>query len=369
MLIADVPHWGWVAAGLIAIPVLVALNGFFVAAEFALVAIRATRVEELVQQGVARAKAVKAAIANLDRSIAATQLGITIASIALGWVGERAMEHLLRPVFDFLPDHIAFVSRHAVSVAVAFSFVTFMHVVFGELIPKAIALQTPDRTALLIAPPLNAFAWFTRPVVWFMNGIGNRLIRLIGYKPSGEGEEVHSLEELRLIIRDTHEAGLLERDQAEFVHNVFQLTDKKVRDCMIPREKLDAIEIHTKPAKVLEMVRAVGHTRLPVYDGTLDNVVGILNTKNLFYILTLGHVVVLEDALYPATFIDPDESIAQALRLFRRIRRPMAIVRDKEKKVLGMITLEDVLEEIVGDIEDEHDEGGTHPPRRPRPKP
>jgi CBS domain containing-hemolysin-like protein len=355
-----------VAAGLIAIPILVAINGFFVAAEFALVAVRATRVEELVKQGVARAKAVQSAIANLDRSIAATQLGITIASIALGWVGERAMEQLLKPVFDFLPEQMAFVSRHAVAVAVAFSFVTFMHVVFGELIPKAIALQTPDRTALLVSPPLNAFAWFTRPIVWFMNGTGNRLIRLLGYKPSSEEEAVHSVEELKMIVEDTQEAGLLRSDQAVFVQNVFQLTDKKVRDCMVPREKMDAIEIHTKTPKVLEIVRACGHTRLPVYDGNPDNIVGILNTKNLFYFLTLGHAVILEDALYPATYIDPDESIASALQLFRKTRRPMAIVREKDNKLIGMITLEDVVEEIVGDIEDEHDEGTPRLVRRPR---
>jgi CBS domain containing-hemolysin-like protein len=365
LLIADAGHWGWVAAGLVAIPILVALNGFFVAAEFALVAIRATRVEEMVRQGVARARAVQSAIANLDRTIAATQLGITLASIALGWIGERAMEGLLEPVFAFLPDRIAFLSRHALAIAVAFSFVTFMHVVFGELIPKAIALQTPDTTALWVSPPLNAFAWISRPVVWFMNGTGNRLIRLMGYKPSGEGEAVHSVEELRMLVEDTQEAGLLHEDQAAFVQNVFKLTNKKVQDCMVPKEKMDALELRTKTEKVLEVVRRSGHTRLPVYDGTVDNIIGILNTKHLFSIVTLKQVVILEDALYPATFVDPKESVSVALQLFRRTRRPMAIVRNGEKKVLGMITLEDVLEEIVGDIEDEHDEGGPRAVQRP----
>ena len=365
MLLADVPHWGWVAAGLVAIPVLVALNGFFVAAEFALVAVRATRIEELVNQGVARAKAVQAAIFNLDRSIAATQLGITLASIALGWVGERAMEQLLRPVFEYLPEHIAFVSRHAVSVAIAFSFVTFMHVVFGELIPKALALQSPDKTSLWVARPLNGFAWVSRPVVWVMNGTANWLIRRMGYQPSGEAGEVHSVEELRMLVEDTHEAGLLEEDTATFVQNVFMLTNKAVRDCMVPRDKLDAIEVHTPTAKVLAVVRRSGHTRLPVYDGEVDNVVGILNTKHLFSLLTLGQVVILEDVLYPATFIEPDVPVAVALRLFKKTRRPMAVVRDADKRVVGMLTLEDVLEEIVGDIEDEHDAGGPRGSRPP----
>lgn len=358
MLFADAVHWGWIVAGLIAIPILVAVNGFFVAAEFALVAVRATRIQELVQQGVARARAVEKALLNLDRSIAATQLGITLASIALGWVGERALEQLLAPLFEFLPEKVAFFSRHALAVTVAFSFITFMHVVFGELIPKAIALQTPDRTAMWVAPPLNAFAWISRPIVWFMNGTGNRLIRLMGYKPSGEGEAAHSVAELHMLVDDTQEAGLLDQDQATFVRNVFRLRDKKVRECMIPRDTMDAIELHTKPARVLEIVRACGHTRLPVYDTTLDQIVGILNTKNLFYFLTLRQAVILEDALYPATFIDADESVGIAMKLFRRSRKPMAVVRDAEKKVVGLITLEDVLEEIVGDIEDEHDEGG-----------
>jgi putative hemolysin len=358
LLFADVPHWGWIAAGLVAIPILVAMNGFFVAAEFALVAVRKTRVEEMVRQGKPRAKAVELAVANLDRSIAATQLGITLASIALGWVGERAMEQLLRPIFDFLPEHVAFVSRHALSVAVAFSFVTFMHVVFGELIPKAIALQRPDSTSLWVSAPLNVFSKLSRPIIWGMNGTANWLIRKLGYLPSGGSHEIHSVEELRMLVEDTAEAGHLESDQAEFVKNVFQLTDKVVRDCMIPKEKMVSLELRTKMPKVLSVVRSTGHTRLPVYDGELDNIVGILNTKFLFHALSQagGQLIVLDDALYPAEFIDADESIAKALRCFRKSRRPMAIVRDKENKVLGMITVEDVLEEIVGDLEDEHDD-------------
>ena len=196
-----------------------------------------------------------------------------------------------------------------------------------------------------------------------MSASGNFLLRRLGYNTGHATQPVHSVEELRMIIEDTQEAGLLQSEQAVYVKNVFELTDKKVRECMVPLGKMDAIEIHTKPAKVLQIVRACGHTRLPVYDGVVDNIVGILNTKNLFYFLTLGHAVILEDALYPATFIDPDESIAIALKLFRKSRKPMALVRNGEKKVLGMITLEDVLEEIVGEIEDEHDRGG--PPKSP----
>ena len=356
-MFADVPHWGWIIGGLIAVPILIALNGFFVAAEFALVAVRRTRIEELVAQGVKRAKAVEAALINLDRSIAATQLGITLASIALGWVGERAMEQALRPVFDFLPEHIAFVSRHAVGVFFAFSMVTFLHVVFGELIPKAIALQTPDATALSISAPLNVFARMSRPIIWAMNGTANWLVRRLGYTPSNEDNEVHSIQELRLIIEDTEEAGGLDPDMADFVLNVFALSDKKVRDAMIPWDKVAALELHNTPEKVMEAVREGAHTRMPVYENEPDNIVGIVNTKDLFYLFSLRGVAHLEDAIYDAQYLPPDEPVSTAMRLFRRTKKPMAIVRDQDtKEILGLLTLEDVLEEIIGDIEDEHDD-------------
>jgi putative hemolysin len=177
----------------------------------------------------------------------------------------------------------------------------------------------------------------------------------MGLAPASGEESVHSVEELRMLIDDTEEAGLLDEDQAEFVHNVFLLSNKKVADAMIPREKMAALDLNTPPEKVLEAVRHGAHTRMPVYDGTLDKVVGIVNTKDLFYLFSTSGLVVLEDALYPPTFLDPQETVANALRLLQRSRRPMALVRDEHDKILGMITLEDVLEEIVGDIEDEHD--------------
>jgi CBS domain containing-hemolysin-like protein len=347
--------WLWNILSLLAVPALVALNGFFVAAEFALVAIRRTKVEQMVNEGVTGAQAVDAATENLDRSIAATQLGITLASIALGWVGEPALARLIDPWFQFLPEGWRFVTAHTAAVAVAFTLITFMHVVFGELMPKSVALQVPEATSLWVAAPLNVFAKLTKPVVAAMNGTGNALLRLFGFRPASGEESVHSVEELRLLIEDTEEAGLIDEDQAEFVQNVFQLSNKFVKDCMVPREKMAALEVNTPADKVLEAVRSGAHTRMPVYERDLDNVVGIVNTKDLFYLFSLKGIVVLEDALYPATFLDPEETIANALRLLKKSRRPMALVRDEHGRVHGMITLEDVLEEIVGDIEDEHD--------------
>jgi len=341
--------------GLIAIPLLVALNGFFVAAEFALVAVRKTRVNELVSQGVPRAQAVAAAISHLDRTIASTQLGITLASIALGWVGEATLSYVLEPWFEFLPEKQAFFTRHAAATAIAFSLVTFMHVVFGELMPKAVALQSPDKTALWVSPPLNVFSRIAYPIITVMNGTGNFLLRRIGFTPSGEGTHVHSVEELEMLVEGTEEAGFLDAEQAEFISNVFALSDKRVQDCLVPLEKVLALDVNTPPDKVLETARLGAHTRMPVYDGTMDKIVGIVNTKDLFFLFSTSGVVLLEDALYPATFLDPEETMSNAFKLFRRSHRPMAVVRDEHGKVHGLITLEDVLEEIVGDLEDEHD--------------
>ena len=361
-LLAEVDgEWGWLGKvlGLLSIPILVGLNAYFVAAEFALVAVRKTRIEELVTRKVKGARSVAYAIEHLDRSIAATQLGITLASLGLGWVAESALAHSLSGVFAGLPSPWNFIGQHSVAGTIAFTLVTFMHVVLGELFPKSLALQAPDRIALWIAKPLNLFVKVTRPLIIVMNGAGNALVRLCGFKAAPEGL-VHSVEELAMLIEDTEEAGFLDADQAELVQNVFQLTTKSVRDCMVPREKMAALELSMPPEKILEAVRSGAHTRMPVYSGSFDNIVGIVNTKDLFYLFSLRGVVILEDAIYPPLFLKPDEEIGNALRLFKKAKRPMALVRDEDGKICGILTLEDILEEIIGDIEDEHD--------RPMPK-
>lgn len=336
--------------GLLAIPVLVAVNGFFVAAEFALVAVRRTRVEELVNQKVSGATSLMAAVTDVDRSVAACQLGITVASLALGFVSEPAVHHLLRPLLSGLPGELA----RAASVLMTLALVTYLHVVFGEQMPKLAAIQQAERIGLWVARPVNLCARLTGPLIRLMNGSSGWLLRRLGYR-GGEAGDIHTLEELKLVVEDTEQAGLLDPDAADIVLNAFTLSNKRVRDCMVPRDKMAALDVNTPPDKILEVVRHGAHTRLPVYDGTLDRVVGIVNTKDLFFLFSTSGVVMLEDALYPPIFLDPDESVANAFRLFRRSHRPMAIVRDGSGSVLGLITLEDVLEEIVGDIEDEHD--------------
>jgi putative hemolysin len=351
--------WLWDFAGLLLIPALVVLNGLFVAAEFSLVSVRKTRIEELLKRGVKSARSVESALLRLDRSIAATQLGITLASIGLGFVGEPALADLLKRSLSGASGWWG-AAAHPTAGIVAFLLITYMHVVFGEMVPKTLALQTADRSALWLSGPLNVFARLSRPLLATINGTANFLLRRLGYQAASSEEMVHSVEELKLLIEDSEQAGVLDADQAEFVQNVFHLSNKRVCDCMVGRNKMAVLELSTPPDKVLEAVRSGAHTRMPVYENQLDNIVGIVNTKDLFYLFSLQGVVVLQDAMYPPLFLKPDESMANALRLFRRARRPMALVREETGVILGLITLEDVLEEIVGDIEDEHD--------RPTPK-
>jgi putative hemolysin len=360
---AEPEAWGlsWSLLGLLLVPTLVALNGLFVAAEFALVSVRKTRVEELVGRGVKGSRSVLRAIERMSDAIAATQLGITLASIGLGFVGEPALAQLIRPLFAVLSDAWQGVLTHSAATVLAFLLITFLHVVFGELIPKTMALQVPDRAALWLARPLLIFARCARPLIVAMTLTANALLRTLGFRPAGGEEMVHSVEELLLLIEDTEEAGILDADQADLVENVFHLSAKQVAHCMVPREKMAALELYTPPERVLEAARTGAHTRMPVYEGEADHIVGIVNTKDLFYLFSLQGVVILQDALYPALFLKPDETVGNALRLFKKAKRPMALVRDDDGKILGLITLEDVLEEIVGDIEDEHDRPAARP--------
>ena len=348
-------HWGWDVFLILTVPALIVLNGLFVAAEFALVSVRRTRIEELVANGVKGAKSVEFALQNLTRSIAATQLGITITSIALGFVGEPALARRIEPLFEALPNGWQGAATHSVAAFLALLIITFFHVVFGEMIPKTMTIQAPDRTALWMSGPLTLFARLTRPLIVLMHGTANFVLRRLGYDPASNKSLVHSVDELSLLIEDTEEAGILHPEQAELVQNIFELANKRIGDCLVPREKMSALELNTPPDKVLEAVRSDAHTRLPIYEGELNNIVGIVNTKDLFHLFSLQGVVILQDAMYPPLFLKPSESVAHALELFKKAKRPMALVRDDDGVILGLVTLEDILEEIVGDIEDEHD--------------
>jgi putative hemolysin len=340
--------------GLVAIFALILANAYFVATEFALVAVRRSQVQIWVSENRPGARAAARALDRLDDAIAATQLGITLASIGLGFLGEPALARLLQPVVaSFGAESRAAV--HGVAVGASFALVTFLHVVVGELAPKALALDRPGPVALFCARPLLWFGTAFRPVIHVMNRAGNLLVRLIGVPPAGHGENTHSAAELALLVREAGDAGQLRSDAAQMLGNVFRITDKTVADVMIRRENVKAIPRDIAMDPLLDLIREEGFTRFPVYEGSLDRVVGVLHAKDVFYLHSLSILVILEDALRPHQEIAPDVSLADALRLFRRERRHLAIVRGADGIVQGIITLEDVLEQIVGAIEDEQD--------------
>ncbi|MBI5170727.1 MAG: HlyC/CorC family transporter [Candidatus Eisenbacteria bacterium] len=337
------------------VPLFVAMNAFFVAIEFALVTIRWTRVEALVEANVPGAKLVQRAVENLNDSLAASQLGITFTSLALGWVGEPALAHLFEPLFHGLPPVQGYVLNHVLAVAMAFLCITYLHIVLGELVPRAIAIQHAERATLLLAGPLLAFRGLTRPLVMIMKGSGNRVIQWLRVPEPPAEQQVHSVDELDMLVEEGEEAGVIPTYQASYVRNVFELSDKTVADVMVPREKVASVAITATEDEILETSRETAHTRMPVWEGDPDNIVGVVNTKDLFHIFSLRGLVILMDAMYPATFVTPEMPVARVLATFRREKRQMAVVRDHDGRFLGIVTLEDILEEIVGEIEDEHD--------------
>ncbi len=338
-----------------AVPILVAMNAFFVAIEFALVSVRWTRIEQLVAENRPGAKLARGLVENLNDSLAATQLGITLASLALGWLGEPSIGRTLQPFFDGLPIPWSAAFAHGTAIGVAFLCITYLHMVLGELMPRAIALRHAEKVVLLLAAPLLAFRAVTRPLVVFVRSSASLAVRLLRVPEPPKASQVHSPDEIDMLIEEGQEAGVIQPDEAKYARAVFELSDKKVRDVMVPRERVVAISRHAKPDDILETARMSAHTRMPVWDGEPENIVGIVNTKDLFHIFSLMNLVILEDAMYPALYIDPDQTLGRALNVFRRERRQMAVVRGAEGGFLGILTLEDILEEIVGEIEDEHD--------------
>jgi CBS domain containing-hemolysin-like protein len=351
----ETPSLGLSLAGLLAIVALILANAFFVATEFALVAVRRTQIALWVAEGRRGAAAAARAIERLDDAIASTQLGITLASIGLGFVGEPVLARLLEPALS-AAGLGSFAAVHSVAIAVAFSLITFLHVVVGELAPKAIALERPGPVALVCARPLLWFGRIFRWAIVSMNGAGNALVRALGVRPAGRPQSVHSAEELSLLVSESREAGAIRPYAGRILGNVFRIASTRVRDVMVPRDRVLAIDRNTTPEALLDLLRESGFTRIPVFDQKLDQIAGILHAKDLFHLYARQRLVILADALRPPFELAPDVPLSDALRTFRAGRKHMAIVREPGGPVLGVCTLEDVIEEIVGEIEDEHDE-------------
>jgi putative hemolysin len=325
---------------------LILLNGYFVAAEYALVTARRTRIQELAQKGDRRARAVLRIVADPPRFIAAMQLGVTGASLAIGALGEQVLARVFDPLFASL---IAF--------ALAFLIITFLHVVVGELVPKGIALGYSERVALAVSTPVRAFFVVFKPLIWVLQRSSDTVLRALGLTPPGGEMEVYSEAELKMLLSRSTEEGQLERQEQEMLYKVFDFADKEVSAVMVPRPEVVALSIEMPPEEALAAVIDSPYTRYPVYRDSLDEIVGVLHVRDLFSALVDRGIagVQLEQLLRPAHIVPETKDLAALLTEFRRTNQHMAVVVDEYGELEGIVTLEDLLEEIVGEIEDEFD--------------
>jgi putative hemolysin len=325
---------------------LILLNAAFVAAEYGLVTSRRTRIRELEREGNRRARAVLRITADPPRFIAAMQLGVTITSLAIGALGEPLFAHLFEP-------WIATV----LAVIFALLIITYLHVVLGELVPKGIALGHPERTALTLSAPVRAFFVVMRPLIWLLQRSTEFVLGLLGQEPPGADHEAHSEAELRMLLSSSADQGEIDRGEQEMLYKVFDFADKEVADVMVPRPEVIALSVDLPPGEALQTVLASPYTRYPVFRESIDDIVGILHIRDLVQAMHHPDVVPidLEDLLRPATMVPETKDLAALLTEFRRTNQHMAVVIDEYGAVEGIVTLEDLLEEIVGEIEDEFD--------------
>lgn len=345
--------------GLVLIVVLVLLNAFFVAAEFALVSVRRTRVEEMVAQGEQRALAVRRAISDPDRFIAATQLGITLASLGLGWVGEPALAHLIDPVVSLIPipANWADLTAHSISAAIGFGLITFIHVVVGELTPKSIALQRAEQTSLVVAPPMILAEWIFKPAIWLLNGTGNLILRILGFRAASGHELVHSVEEIKMLMAASADHGLLEDAEHDMLDAVFDLRQMMVRQVMLPRTEMAALEANNTLRDMIALQKNSSHGKMPVYENDFDHIIGVLYVRDVVEELAKGTLdAPVRQFVRSAIFVPETARIGVALAAFRDKRQHVAIVLDEYGGTAGLITLEDVLEEIAGEMPDQFED-------------
>ncbi|MFX0084662.1 MAG: hemolysin family protein [Candidatus Hodarchaeota archaeon] len=344
--------------------ILVLINGFFVAAEFALVSVRPSRVEEVIRgTGGSRAKAVQKAIDNQDEVISATQLGITMASLALGFLAGDIIEPVLEDLFHEL-GFLALLGGLAIGALLAFAITTYMHVVLGELAPKSVALQYPLRTSLWVARPLHWFAVIFKPIIWFFNQTGWLVLALFGIKPIIGHRSIYSEAELKLLISQSSEAGILEERETAILKRTFDLPDTQIRMIMKPRRDMVTVSINDEFANIVKTVNESGHSRFPVFDENRENVIGFLYAKDLLNYMELGLEkgilkkqadIDISELLRDADFIPETMRADRLLEIFQSNKRHSAIVVDEYGVLVGLITLEDILELLVGDIQDEYD--------------
>lgn len=329
-------------------------NGFFVAAEFAIVKVRPTQLDEQAAKGSSRAKMARFLTQHLDEYLSATQLGITLASLALGWIGEPAFAHLIEPIF-IRSGAWAPAIAHTIATTVAFTLISILHIVFGELAPKSFAIQRPVGTSMWIAHPLRFFYWIMFPAIWFLNGMSNWFLRLVGVRPASDHEMAHSQEELRMILASSERAGVLSEENLEIIEGVFQFSRRTARQIMVPRTDVAVLSTTLSVEENLEIIRTTRHTRYPLCEADLDNTVGMVHVKDLFLAQLRGPGRQLNELKRDVLFIPENTTVENLLRQFIENRTHLGIVVDEFGGASGIVFMENITEELFGQIQDEFD--------------
>ncbi|MBF0378501.1 MAG: HlyC/CorC family transporter [Desulfamplus sp.] len=334
--------------------VLVLLNGFFVASEFAIVKIRASQLELKAQSGNSAAILSKHIVLNLDGYLAATQLGITLASLGLGWIGEPVVSKIIENLFEYIGMELNPELAHDIALPIAFTTITVLHIVFGELAPKSIAIQRSESTTLLIAYPLQFFFWVFRPFIWVLNGIANFLLKLVGLT-SIHGSEVHSSEELKYLVEQGKESGVIEPSNYKIIKNAFDFSEQTAKQIMIPRMKVFTIDVNNFTEIVFEKAINESYTRIPCYEENLDNIIGVVYLKDILLKSRRSEPFNIRDIMRDMMFVPETKRIGQLLNEFQLHHQQIAGVINEYGGFEGIITMEDILEELVGEIQDEYD--------------
>jgi len=333
---------------------LVFMNGFFVTAEFAIVKIRASQLEIKIQSGNRFAVLAKNITAHLDAYLAATQLGITLASLGLGWIGEPVVSVLIENLLHFLGVEISADLAHDIALPVAFAIITILHIVFGELAPKSLAIQRSEQTTLLIAYPLRLFYIIFKPFIWFLNGIANVILKMLGLR-AVHGSEVHSSDELKYLVHQGKETGMIEPADYNIIKNAFDFSEKNARQVMVPRTQVLAIKLNDFDDAMLEKVIEENYSRIPCYEDSVDNIVGVVYLKDILMKIRRHEEIHIQEIMRPVMIIPETKRIGQLLKDFQAKHQQIAIVVDEYGSTSGIITMEDILEELVGQIQDEYD--------------
>ncbi|MBS1647415.1 MAG: HlyC/CorC family transporter [Bacteroidetes bacterium] len=334
---------------------LVLLNGFFVAAEFAMVKVRSSQVELWAEKGGKRAKTTLHIIEHLDSYLSATQLGITLASLALGWIGEDVVSGIITRIMHFFNAEIDADLAHKIAIPIGFTVITAIHIVFGEQVPKITAIKNPLKIVMLVALPMRAFYVLFSPFVWFLNHFSALILRLFGINDTA-GTDAHSEEELRMILTESEESGAIKQSENELIQNVFDFDDRVVKQIMVPQHRISALDVSLNNEQVIRKIIEEGYSRLPVYSGDIDNIIGIVHSKDLLKAVVDKRFSGIRGIMRPAHFIPENMKINDLLRDFQRLHAQIAIVSNEFGATAGIVTMEDIIEELVGEIRDEHDD-------------